>query len=351
MPSAPWTKRAGPSEPWRGTWLASRPGSVEIHPTSEIRTFLDETLMRNRWHIPCSRACMRRLRRQRPGARWFVTVRCARGEFRFRPDAERSALVTFYLAKAARHYPQVALHAVVVMSNHIQMVVTDGAGQLSAFMRHALGPLARSINRMDAVRGPLFERRYCASEIVDDDALLERIEYTATNPVAANLVERVRDWRGLCLWQGGRMQAEGWVAGRNSASSQKAGTRRAHDCASRERARLCISPVEVLGRRTTSWLKQRVALRVRSLRRRRGGNQVLGMRRVLEMDVFRQPDEMSRSPEPLCHATSPRIWAAFREGWRDFCGQYREASAAFRSGYLMCAFPEFAFRPPAPRVA
>jgi len=293
---------------------------------------------------------MRRLRRQRPGARWFVTARCTRGEFRFRPDAERRALVTFYLAKAARRYPQVALHALVVMSNHIQIVVTDGAGQLSAFMRHALGPLARSINRLDGVRGPLFERRYSASEIVDDEALLERIEYTATNPVAANLVKRVQDWGGLCLWQGGRIEAEGWVDGRLATSVQGTRPRRGEAGSTKEVVTLRITPVTVLDAETTPRLKQGVARRVRNLRRRRGKGSVIGMRRVLKFGVFRKPNAMVRTPEPLCHATSPQVWSAFREGWRRFCGQYRAASAAFRRGDLMSVFPRFAFRPPAPPI-
>ena len=44
---------------------------------------------------------------------------------------------------------------------------------------------------------------------MDDDALLNRIVYTVTNPSAANLVSTVEGWAGLCVWRGGVTSLEG----------------------------------------------------------------------------------------------------------------------------------------------
>ena len=74
------------------------------------------------------------------------------------------------------------------MSNHVHLVVTDRLGELATFMEYFDGQLGRALNGIDEIRGQVFERRYAATEIVDDDAMAKQIVYAVTNPVAANLV-------------------------------------------------------------------------------------------------------------------------------------------------------------------
>ena len=59
------------------------------------------------------------------------------------------------------------------------------------------GTFAKALNEMDRVRGQVYERRYSAIEILDDDALVDRIVYTLTNPAAADLVAEVEARPGL----------------------------------------------------------------------------------------------------------------------------------------------------------
>lgn len=296
---------------------------------------------------------MRRLRRQRPGAQWFVTARCARAQYRLRPDAERTQVVTYCLGAALERFPGIRLHAAVAMSNHLHLVVTDRSGELADFMCYLLGPLAKAMNQLDSVRGQFFERRYSATEIVDDDALLDRVAYTVTNPAAANLVGTVEGWGGLCLWQSGTLTVEG------SRFRKQAYTRALQAGADKQpereaftsRVRVNVEVIEIAGRDVTSELKAAVDQRLKSLATGRSGSRVLGMRKVLAQSVFDTPNRPKRSPLPLCHASTADAWRAFRDGWRRFTGAYRMASERFRGGVLSAPFPEHAFRPPTPLLA
>lgn len=297
---------------------------------------------------------VRRPRRQRPGTRWFVTVRCARAQFRLLPDEPRKRALVYFLGAALQRFPQVQLHAAIAMSNHIHLVLTDGAGELADFMCILLGPLAKAINAMDGVRGHFFERRYAATEIIDDEALLERILYTVTNPAAANLVSAVEDWGGLCLWQGGVMNVAGSrfrkkAYDRAVRAQRRLGAQPRVDLeAYTDRVRIEISPIELRDRDATAELRAMVATRLRTLHEKRRGVPVLGMAKVRAQGVFASPERPKRSPMPLCHASTPELWKAFRHGWRKFEHAYRAASERFRAGLLSVSFPEHAFRPPAP---
>lgn len=294
---------------------------------------------------------MRRLRRQRPGAQWFVSVRCARAQFRLRPDETRTETIAYFLGAALERFPEVRLVAVLAMSNHLHLCLIDGAGQLADFMCYLLGPMAREFNEMDGVRGQFFDRRYSATEIVDDDAMLDRIVYTVANPVASSLVATVKDWTGLCLWQRGVTTRE---ASRFRKRAYERAVVRARDGkqVAREdyvqRVQINVTPLAVEGRDIDAELDAAIADRVKSLGAQRGRRRVLGMAGVLARSVFAAPAAPKRSPMPVCHASSPERWLAFRAGWRRLVASYRAASELFRSGDLTVPFPEYTFRPPTP---
>ena len=292
---------------------------------------------------------MRRPRRLTPRARWFVTVRCARSQFRLVPDNERTELFRFLLAKALTRCPGIALHSAAQMSNHFHLVLTDHDSELANLMEYFDGQLARALNDIDRVRGQVFERRYSAIEIVDDDALLDRIVYTVTNPVAAGLVRTYHDWPGL----------DGWFGKANVLPCSRfrwRAHRRAVDDAVRlrqprpsvedftDRIDLVFTPPEgVDSARVTNAILQRE----HQLDEERGGD-VLGARAVLQVDPFDAPLRSKRGPMPLCHASTREIWMTFRDSWRRFVGAYREASEAFRRGLAGAWFPAHTFRPMVP---
>ncbi|MEM6370827.1 MAG: hypothetical protein AAF851_21260, partial [Myxococcota bacterium] len=226
---------------------------------------------------------MRRLRQLKPGAWWSVTVRCARAEFRLRPDEERTNAVGFFLAKALTACPGVKLAAVTQMSNHIHLVLRDDASELSNFMCRFEGPLAKSLNKLDTTRGQVFERRFSAIEAIDEDAVLDRIAYAAMNPVQAGLVRKMQDWPGLLVWPGERKDlAFGREPPRGKPESYALTL--AHDL---------FTPEEV------TWLKEEIEQRTAEVHRERGDVPFLGPRRVLAQNVFDAPAHPKRSRMPL----------------------------------------------------
>lgn len=302
------------------------------------------------WPVSCLARgiAVRRPRRQCPLTRWFVTTRCARSQYRLRPDATRREAMGYFLGRALSRHPGIRLHAVVQMSNHLHLVLTDADGVLSSFMRDFLGPLAKCINEVDRVRGPFFERRYAATEIVDDAALVERVVYTLTNPVAANLVATPSEWPGLLLgpsvcthsrYTRFRSRAYG-EAIRRERGMRKAIHRK--DFMDEMSVRITWDD-ELAG--LTEVVLETLAMRLDALRGARGGRPVLGGEQSMSVDVFEAPVHSKRSPMPLCHASTPDLWWRFREGWRGFLRSYREASSAFRRGVLGVAFPPHSFRP------
>ncbi len=293
---------------------------------------------------------MRRPRRVAPKARWFIPVRCARAAFRLTTDQERTNAFKFTLAQALEHAQGIRISAAVQLSNHYHLVLTDQRAELATFMEYLNGQLAKALNRIDRTRGQVFERRYAATEIVDDDAFADRIVYAITNPVAANLVRTHLDWPGLVAWFG---SVDGPIP---CTRFRGRDFRRATEAAKRlgdpppiaelftDRADLHLVPADGVDR-----IKVRHDIRHRENRldQERVGR-VLGVQKVLEADPFDAPTHPKRSPMPLCHASTKQMWFDYRAHWRAFVHAYREASAAFRAGALAAVFPEHAFRPPLP---
>lgn len=97
----------------------------------------------------------------------------------------------FYLQKlqeAARTH-QVAIHAFVLMTNHVHLLVTPASESGISSMMQALGrSYVRYINIMYRRTGTLWEGRYKASLVSSDAYFLAVMRYIEMNPVRARLV-------------------------------------------------------------------------------------------------------------------------------------------------------------------
>ena len=289
---------------------------------------------------------MRPLRCLIPGQLWSSTSRCVNGEFRLRPDPERTQLVGYWLARALEACPGIRLFSFVQMSNHIHLELQDTCSELSVFMARFLGPLAKDLNFLDGRRGQVFERRFDPLPVLDPDAMRERIAYTLLNPVRAQLVQQYEDWEGVCLWAGHpngthhtfrrfRARAYHWA------------------CVCRE---VPPDPAE---------FTQEASLRVHAFNPvpvaeileavRQGEAEVsgapIGMEVCSMVDPLSAPQQAPRGRRPLCHTSQATLWYAFLDAWRALTRAYRQASAAFRSGKFGTEFPLYTFRPSVPILA
>ena len=82
-------------------------------------------------------------------------------------------------------------------------------------------------------------------------------------------------------------------------------------------------------------------------RRCKAKKTVLGMPAILQEDPRARPRSgPTKGRKPLCHASSREAFFSFKKLWKEFLGEYRKASAHYRSGVLDMEFPTGSFRPP-----
>lgn len=262
------------------------------------------------------------------------------------PTAERVAVLGFTLAKALARYPSVQLVAMCQMSNHLHLVLRDRAGKLSEVMQMFLSELAKRMNALDGLRGPLFERRFAEITIVDEEALLGRVAYVVTNPVAADLVRSHNEWTGLCVFAARgawRQSFTYFEAGRYGRAVARARRRKEPLPGRAEFEKTVVLEVPAVEAAMAEAMEAAVKGRERALRAEQRG--VVGMAKVLAESPLSRPKASSRSPKPLCFASTREGWWAFVVEWRAYVAAFRAASERFRAGVWTAVFPPGAFRP------
>jgi hypothetical protein len=140
------------------------------------------------------------------GATSLVTRSTTQRQFLLKPSELTNQIFSYCLAYAAL-CTGVQLHAVMVMSNHYHLVVTDPEGLLPLFTERLNKLVAKCMNaslgrweNLWATEPPSYVR------LVGADAILDKIAYTVANPVEAGLVERGMEWPGVVHYKPGRFR-------------------------------------------------------------------------------------------------------------------------------------------------
>src|ERR1700704_2468761 len=132
-----------------------------------------------------------------PGQFYLVTRRCSQRQFLLRPDAPTNNAFTYCLIEAAQRC-QIEVVLPCAMSNHHHTMIYDRGGRYPEFVEHFHKLLARSQN---ALRGRWenfwSSEQVCVVRLVDHEAVMDKLVYTATNPVQDHLVDRVHHWPGV----------------------------------------------------------------------------------------------------------------------------------------------------------
>jgi putative transposase len=128
----------------------------------------------------------------------MITRRCTERMFLLGTTKETGEVFAYCLAEAANRFG-ILVHAAVVMSNHLHIVVTDVEGKLPLFSSLFFTQLAKATNARTGHVESVFARahRYHALELVTADAIACKIAYLLANPVKAGLVERCTQWPGF----------------------------------------------------------------------------------------------------------------------------------------------------------
>ena len=116
-----------------------------------------------------------------------------------------------WLKQAAAKY-RVAVHAYVLMTNHVHLLATPGApGALAALMQSLGRRYVRYVNFTYQRSGTLWEGRYKAG-LVDDEAYLLRVyRYIELNPVRAGMAAHPRDYRWSSYAHNAGEKANDWL--------------------------------------------------------------------------------------------------------------------------------------------
>lgn len=122
----------------------------------------------------------------------------------FYEDADYQAYLG-WLREGAERYGN-AIHAYVLMTNHIHILATpkDREG-ISRMMQYVGRRYVPYINYNYGTSGTIWEGRYKASLVQEDSYLLTCMRYIELNPVRADMVTHPREYR----WSSYRANAEG----------------------------------------------------------------------------------------------------------------------------------------------
>lgn len=135
----------------------------------------------------------RRPRSDLPGfAQHIVQRGNNRGACFFEAADYRSYLA--FLSEAAQRHG-CAVHAYVLMSNHVHLLVTPGGfGAVSRMMQTLGRNYVGAVNARYRRTGTLWEGRYKACLVDDDGYMLSCYRYIESNPVRAAMVTEARDY-------------------------------------------------------------------------------------------------------------------------------------------------------------
>jgi putative transposase len=253
-----------------------------------------------------------------------------------RPDAPTNNAFLYCLIDAASRC-EIDVLLPCAMSNHYHVVIYDRAGRYPEFIEHFHKLLARSQN---ALRGRWenfwSSEQTCVVKLVDREAVLDKLAYTAANPVLGDLVERVHHWPGV-------NGLSALVNGRTIRARRPLHFFR-REGRMPDQLEMSLTIPSELG--PTAGVLEELRERVRrveldrSAERQRMGSRVLGRRAVLAQSWRDQP----RSREPRRNLrpriATPNKWARLEalQRNRSFVQVYAESRARWREG-IATAFP------------
>ena len=253
-----------------------------------------------------------------------------------RPDRETNNAFIYCLVEAAQR-SGITVLLTCAMSNHHHTVIYDREGRYPEFVEHFHKLLARSQN---ALRGR-WENFWSSEQVsvvrlIDREAVIDKLVYTATNPVLGDLVDRVHHWPGV---NGLRVLLTGRVL---RASRPRHFFRSNGRMPEAVEMRLTIPPELGPEAEVLATLRERVQAveAAHEEARRRTGRRVFGRRAVLQQSWRAQP----ASVEPR-RTLRPRIagrnkWSRLEALLRDrvFVEDYAQARDAWREG-IVVPFP------------
>lgn len=129
-----------------------------------------------------------------PGLPFHVVQRGVNKGAIFVDDTDREHFLRVLHKAFVKH--GVALHAYVLMGNHVHLLATpESASSLASSMGSLGNSYVQAFNRRHARSGPLWQGRFHSSMVDNEAYLLSVYRYIELNPVRAGLVHAAEDHR------------------------------------------------------------------------------------------------------------------------------------------------------------
>jgi putative transposase len=287
----------------------------------------------------------------------MLTRRCTQRQFLLTPDDEINNAYLYCLIEAAQTFDIILLLSQ-MMSNHKHTPFFDPKGMANEFTHRLDTHLARCVN---AYRGR-WENMWSSAppslvELESVEDLVDKLIYTATNPVKDGLVEKVHHWPGPKI-------VRAFLTG-TSLKARRPRFLFRDDGPMPEEVELTLEIPAELGDHDE--IVERVRLGIAAVEeecareRARDNRQVIGRQRILRQSWRHNPD----TPEPR-RGLRPRVaarckWARIEALQRnkEFEIHYREARALWLAGqpavfpagtYWLRRFANVTTEPPPPTI-
>ncbi len=296
----------------------------------------------------------RPLRNFEPGTTLEITSRTIQSRFLLKPSKLVTLIILGVLGRAAAMYG-IQLHAFVFLSNHFHLLVTiPDVDSMALFMSYLKNNITKECGKIYDWKGALWDRRYTPIPILDDAALVARLDYILEQGCKEDLVYDPRHWPGATsvnamidgttpkgLWFDRTAEYDAGRAGKEFGTYEFA-----------EEVAVPLTPIPCWADLTHREYRARVldtveeVTRATRARHRAAGTKPLGVKKIVAQHPHTTPDASKKSPAPLCHASTRARRKAYIRQYRAFLDEYHESSRAWLAGKLSVEFPLFCFRPP-----
>ena len=285
-----------------------------------------------------------------------ITSRTQHGRYLLRPSEESNARILGALGRAQANYG-VWVHAFVVLSNHFHLLMSVlSAKQMSGFVRHFKGNVAKELGGLHDWRENFWGRRYHHAELgSSEEDQINRFLYILENGCKENLVASPLEWPGVssarALYRGETTMLGIWY---DRTAQYRASVRgQVKLFPSVETVRL--TPMPFLEDCTVDEQRQFVKDAIHRIERetaqrhKLNATKPLGVRAILRQNPHK-PKELKSSPAPRFHAANREEFRALQNARKATLAAYRDAAARLKQGETDVTFPEGCFPPPLPFV-
>jgi REP element-mobilizing transposase RayT len=272
---------------------------------------------------------MSRPRQVLPGQFYLLTRSCTQRQFLLRPDDTTNNAFVYCLGEAAQRF-EIDILLPVAMSNHHHTVLFDRHGRYPQFVEHFHKMIARCMNaRWGRWENLWAAEEACVTRLLDRDTVIDKLVYTATNPVKDLLVEHAFQWPGV----NGYRQL---IHRKPVRAKRPTHFFREHGLMPETVTLTLVIPPELGDADAViAELRDRVEQVEREVRERRAttGATILGRRRVLEQSWRSSPTsvEPRRNLRPrFAGNAGSRVEALV--GYKEFLATYRYARLSWQRG-------------------